>query len=400
MTAIFPVRGEPLTRRLGRRLIHGPGKLLRKLSRLPVDWGLTAAVVALCLLGTMLVWASTRPRLLAAGEDPQAYLKRQIANVLAGLALMAVIAFADRGTLRAWTPPVYLLACLSLLAVLTPLGRTANGAQSWLGLGPLQMQPAELAKPALVLALAALLSDPPDGERRPHGLQVLLALTAAAVPLGLVMLQPDLGTVLILAATVLAMLIVSGVRWRWIALMVLAGAAAAALAWWLGLLRPHQVQRLLAFTDPMADPQGSGYNALQALTTVGSGGLFGQGLLRGEQTAGRYVPEQHTDFVFTVAGEELGFAGAMLTLALLWTVLSHALRTAARAATLYGALSAAGIACWLAVQTFVNIGMAIGLAPVTGVPLPFVSYGGSSIAACLAAMGILMSIRRQDVHHL
>ncbi|GAA3138453.1 rod shape-determining protein RodA [Planomonospora alba] len=386
-----PVGGRPPFGRPGRPAFGRRPRL---------DWALCAAAVALCLLGAVLVWSATRPRLVAAGEDPQAYLKRQIANVVVGLALMTALALSGHGALRAWTAPLYALSCLGLVAVLTPLGMTVNGSQSWLGLGGLRVQPSEFAKLALVLGLAAVLGDPPDGGRRPRGPQVLLALGLAAVPLGLVMLQPDLGTFTILAVTAGCMLVVAGVRWRWIALLALAGAAAAAAAWWLELLRPHQVQRLLTFTDPAADPQGAGYNAAQALVTVGSGGLFGRGLFQGDQTGGRFVPEQHTDFVFTVAGEELGFAGTMLILLLLWIVLRRGLRVAGRAASPYGTLAAAGIVCWLAVQTFVNVGMVVGLAPVVGVPLPFVSYGGSSVAVCLAAVGVLAAIHRQDAHRL
>jgi rod shape determining protein RodA len=369
------------------------GLLSRRSPLRRLDWLLGGAAVALCTIGAVLVWASTRPRLLAVGGDPEEFLKRQIASITIGIAAMVAIALADHRTLRAWTPVLYVLSCLGLVLVLTPLGRTVNGSQSWLGIGGLQVQPSEFAKVTLVLGLATLLSDAPDGERRPRTTQVLLALLAAAVPLGLVMLQPDLGTFMILSATVLGMLVLAGLRWRWIGLLVLAGATAGVLAWWLDLLRPHQVQRLLTFTDPLADPLGSGYNAAQALVTVGSGGLFGRGLFQGDQTAGRFVPEQHTDFIFTVAGEELGFAGAVVILLLLWVVLRRALSIAGQADASYGGLIAAGIVCWFAVQTFVNIGMIIGLVPIVGVPLPFVSYGGSSIVACLAAVGVLMSIR-------
>ncbi|GGO07925.1 rod shape-determining protein RodA [Microbispora rosea subsp. aerata] len=364
------------------------------------DWGLAGAAGALCLAGAVLVWAATAPRLAAEGEDPHTYLRRQLLNAAAGAVVMVAFALADHGTVRSWTPRLYALGCLGLLAVLTPLGRTVNGAQSWLGVGDFQVQPSELVKPALVLTLAMLLGEQPDGERRPGAAQVLLALAVAAVPLGLVMLQPDLGTFTIIAAITLGMLVAAGVRWRWIAALGSAGVAAAALAWLLGLLRPHQVQRLLTFADPLADPRGAGYNAAQALITVGSGGPYGRGLLRGDQTGGGFVPEQHTDFVFTVAGEELGFAGSALVLLLLWAVLARGLRVAARAASPYGTLAAAGIVCWLAVQTFVNVGMVVGLLPIVGVPLPFVSYGGSSVVACLAAVGVLMSIRRQDVRRL
>ncbi|MEV4577487.1 rod shape-determining protein RodA [Nonomuraea jabiensis] len=361
-----------------------------------MDWRLVVPATVLCLAGVVLVWSATRPRMAAVGEDPQTYLKRQIVNVLVGLVLMTAVVLAGQARLRAWTLPAYLVTLLCLAAVPTPLGRTANGAQSWLSVGGLEVQPSELAKVTLVLILAALLGDRPDGERRPRGAQVLMALAATAAPLALIMLQPDLGTAMVMAATVGGMLVVAGVRRRWLVLLAGAGAGAAAGAWFLGLLRPHQVQRLLAFADPMADPQGAGYNAAQALVTVGSGGLFGRGLFRGDQTGGRFVPEQHTDFIFTVAGEELGFAGAMLLLVLLWAVVRRALSVAARGCPApYGTLAAAGIACWLSVQTFINVGMVVGLAPIVGVPLPFVSYGGSSVVACLAAVGVLVAVQDQ-----
>ncbi|RJL32722.1 rod shape-determining protein RodA [Bailinhaonella thermotolerans] len=357
------------------------------------DWWLLAAVSALAGLGVLLVWSSTRPRLIAAGEDPQAYLKRQIVNVALGLALLLVIAFAGRGTLRAWTPPAYLLGCLGLAAVLTPLGMTVNGSRSWLGVGGFQFQPSEIVKVTVVLGLASLFGD--HGERRPPAARFGLALLLAAVPFGLVMLQPDLGTGMILAVTVLGVLVVARVRLGWLALLAGAGVAAGALAWWLDLLQPHQVDRLLAFADPGADPRGAGYNAARALVTVGSGGLLGRGLFHGDQTGGRFVPEQHTDFVFTVAGEELGFAGSALILILLWAVIWRGLRIAAHAASPYGTIAAAGIVCWLAVQTFVNVGMVLGVVPVVGVPLPFVSYGGSAVVASMAAVGVLISIGRE-----
>jgi Bacterial cell division membrane protein len=251
-----------------------------------------------------------------------------------------------------------------------------------------------------VLALATVLADLPDRETRPRPAQLLLALGAAAIPLGLVLLQPDLGTFLILAVTVLGMLALAGTRPLWIALMLLGGVAVSALAWWLHLLQPHQIRRLTAFADPSADPQGVGYNATQALVTVGSGGTFGRGLFHGDQTGGRFVPEQHTDFIFTAAGEELGFLGATAVLVLLWIVLWRGLRIASRAESPFGALAAGGIVCWLAVQTFVNVGMTIGLAPIVGVPLPFLSYGGSSAISCLLAMGVLQAAHRHDTIRL
>jgi rod shape-determining protein RodA len=357
-----------------------------------LDWRICVPALVLCTAGVVLVWSSTRTAI----HDTGAYLTRQVGYGLAGLALMAALATVSRWSLRAWSVPAYLVACLGLAAVLTPLGVTVNGSRSWLGIGGLQFQPSEPAKLALVLALAAVLGSPsadaPGLPGRPAA-RLPAALGVAAVPVGLVMLQPDLGTALILAAITAGMLVIAGTPWRWLALLAAAAAGAGALAWWLDLLKPHQVERLLTFADPSADPQGSGYNAVQALQTVGSGGILGRGLFRGDQTGGHFVPEQHTDFIFTVAGEELGFAGATLLLVLLWGILWRGLGIAARAASPYERLVAGGIVCWLAVQSAINVGMVLGLAPIVGVPLPLLSYGGSATLTCLAAAGILMSVR-------
>ncbi len=354
-----------------------------------LDWRICLPAIVLCAAGVVLVWSSTRAEI----HDTGAYLSRQLGYGVAGLALMVALACVSRWQLRAWSVPVFVVACLGLAAVLTPLGVTVNGSRSWLGIAGLQFQPSEPAKLALVLALAALLGSPADTPGRSPAARLPAALAVAAVPIGLVMLQPDLGTALILGTITAGMLVLAGTPWRWIALLAAGALAAAALAWWLELLKPHQVARLLSFADPEADPQGSGYNALQALETVGSGGLTGRGLFRGDQTGGHFVPEQHTDFIFTVAGEELGFLGAALLLVLLWAIMWRGLQIAMRAGTPYERLVAGGIVCWFATQSAINVGMVLGLAPVVGVPLPLLSYGGSSTLTCLAAAGVLMSVR-------
>ncbi|WP_308164168.1 rod shape-determining protein RodA [Nonomuraea sediminis] len=350
------------------------------------DWVLCIASIALCVVGMVLVGAAAR--------EPREYLIRQGLSIALGLALMVGLTFVDHRLLRAYTPVAYLLVCVGLLLVITPIGRTVNGARSWIPLFGLQLQPSELAKLTLVLGLATILSELPDGQHRPRLPQLLLAMVVAAVPAGLIALQPDLGTVLILAATAMGATFLSRVSLRWIFAFVAAGVAAAVLAWQVGLLRPHQVQRVMAFAEPSNDQLGAGYTAHQALVTIGSGGAFGRGLFNGDQTGGGFVPEQHTDFIFTVAGEELGFAGAGAILALLALVLWRGLRIAGRAETPFGTVAAAGIVCWLGVQAFVNLGMTLGLVPIVGVPLPFVSYGGSATTAVLVATGVLQSIHR------
>jgi rod shape determining protein RodA len=237
-----------------------------------------------------------------------------------------------------------------------------------------------------------ILGEPRDGEVGPGRRDILLALALAALPAGLVMLQPDLGTTLVFGTVIIGMLAVSGAPKRWV-LGLLGSAVSGALAvWWLHLLKPYQINRFTAFADPSKDPRGAGYNAEQARIAVGSGGLLGKGLFHGEQTTGHFVPEQHTDFIFTVAGEELGFVGAALITALLGVVLWRGLRIAMQAADLFGLLVASGVVCWLAFQTFENIGMTVGIMPITGLPLPFVSYGGSATFVNMVAVGLLEAV--------
>jgi len=214
----------------------------------------------------------------------------------------------------------------------------------------------------------------------------------AAVPMALIMLQPDLGTTAVMAAIVLGVLAVAGVSTRWMVGLVAAGVVAATVAVRSGFLSTYQVDRLAAFANPQLDPQGFGYNVNQSLITVGSGGLTGQGLFHGSQTNGLFVPEQQTDFVFTVAGEELGFIGSALIVLLVGLVLWRGLRIAARADDMFGRLVAVGIVCWFTFQAFENIGMTLGIMPVTGVPLPLISYGGSSMFANLMAIGLLENV--------
>ncbi|GAB3965843.1 hypothetical protein GCM10029978_029560 [Actinoallomurus acanthiterrae] len=277
--------------------------------------------------------------------------------------------------------------------MLTPLGATVNGSHSWIVVGGgFQIQPSEFAKVGMVVLLAMILGEPRDGEVGPGRRDILLALALAALPAGLVMLQPDLGTTLVFGTVIIGVLAMSGAPKRWVGGLVGSGAALALAVWWFHLLKPYQVNRFTAFADPTADPQGAGYNAQQARIAVGSGGVFGNGLFHGEQTTGHFVPEQHTDFIFTVAGEELGFVGAALIIALLGVVLWRGLRIAREAADLFGGLVATGVVCWLAFQTFENIGMTVGIMPITGLPLPFVSYGGSSAFADFIAVGLLQTV--------
>ena len=359
-----------------------------------LDWALILAASALLVIGTLLVWSATAGREDLTGGDPTSYLKKQLVNIAIGIVLGVMITATDHRWVRILAPLVY-LASVAGLALVLVMGSTINGSRSWLLLGGLSIQPAEFAKLAVIIGMALLVAERTEGSRRQREvrhLDVIVMLAVAALPAALILLQPDLGTMLVLSATVFGVIAVSGAPRRW--LVALAGGAvgAAALAIALGLLESYQVDRFIAFTDPTIDPRGAGYNTTQARIAIGNGGVLGQGLFNGSQTRSGFVPEQHTDFVFTVAGEELGLVGSAVVIALLGIVLWRALSIAAHADDLFGRLAAAGIACWFGFQAFQNIGMCLGIMPVTGVPLPLVSYGGSSMFATLMAVGLLQNI--------
>jgi rod shape determining protein RodA len=359
-----------------------------------MDWLLILVVAGLSAIGTLLVWSATQPGLIQAGLDPRTYLKKQLLWVIIGLALMFTVSLADTRQLKTWTPFFYGGTLLALLAVLTPLGADVNGAKAWISLpGGFQIEPSEFAKVALIVITAMIFSGA-RGER-PGLRAVLLALACAAPLIGLVVTEPALGVAMVLLVVTTTIVVLSGIRLRLIAALVAIVAVAIAVAGGLHLLKSYQLTRFTSFLHPSADLAGAGYNAAQAKIAVGSGGMFGRGLFHGQLVAGNFVPSQQTDFIFTVAGEELGFAGTIVIVFLLGVVIVRALRIAARADDLFGLLVASGIAMWFAFQSFVNIGMTIGIMPITGIPLPFVSYGGSAVFADMIAIGLLQSVHRR-----
>ncbi|SFC38356.1 rod shape determining protein RodA [Nocardioides terrae] len=363
-----------------------------------VDWLLLGAAGVLVTVSCLLVWSATSHRDALTGGDGGMFLRKQLVNVVIGLLLMAVVWATDHRWLRIVTPLVYVGSIGGLALVLTS-GETINGSRSWIDLGGMSLQPSEFAKLAVVIAMALVLAERTEGRWRSRvGVgDVVAMLLVAAVPSALIVLQPDLGTTLVLSATVFGVLAAAGTPRRWLALLAAGAVTLAVTAVTAGVLKAYQIDRFMAFTDPGLDPKGAGYNVQQARIAIGNGGLFGQGLFHGRSTQGGFVPEQHTDFVFTVAGEELGLVGAGLLVALLGVVLWRALRIAARTDDLFGRIAAAGIACWFGFQAFQNVGMCLGIMPVTGVPLPFLSYGGSSMFASLVAVGLLQNIHARSV---
>ena len=355
---------------------------------------LNFAVIGLLFIGTLLVYAGTREWFRSYDLDPEYYLKRHTLNILIGSLLAYGTTLIDYRLLRAYTPIIWLASVIGLVIVLIPgLGSEINGSRAWISLpGGFQFQPAELAKIAIIVGIAMIMADRENAHDDPNDLDVLKALAISAVPVLLIIAQPDLGTVLIISAAILAMIAASGAPSRWVIGLLILAVLGVFTAIQTGAVSQYQIARLQSFVDPSADPQATGYQLRQSRITIGSGGILGKGLFNGPQTNGRFVPEQQTDFIFTVAGEELGFIGCSVILALYLLFFVRAFAICRRSSDLFGRLVCIGVIAWFSFQTFENIGMTMGLMPMTGVPLPFLSYGGSSMFANLIGVGLLQNV--------
>jgi rod shape determining protein RodA len=362
------------------------------------DLTLNLAVAALLAIGTLLVYAATREWFRSNNLDPEYYLKRHILNILIGALLAYGTTLIDYRLLRAYAPILWLISIIGLIAVFIPgIGEEVNNSNAWISLpGGFQLQPAELAKIAIIIGIAMVLSDRDQTQNDPTDLDVVKALAIAAIPVFLILLQPDLGTILIISAAVVAMIGVSGARPIWVVGLLLLAVVGGFTAVKTGAVSEYQVARLQSFIDPTSDPQATGYQIRQSRITIGSGGFFGKGLFEGPQTSGRFVPEQQTDFIFTVAGEELGFVGCSLILFLYLLIFIRAFIICRQSRDLFGRLVCIGVIAWFIFQSFENIGMAMGLMPMTGVPLPFLSYGGSSMFANLIGIGLLQNVHARS----
>ena len=358
------------------------------------DWVLLVTVVALSLIGTLLVYSATQP-----SADPRSYLIKQLINVALGLILMVAVSLLDYRQIRMFAPIVYAVAVLGLVAVLSPLGTSVSGAKAWINLpAGFQVEPSEFAKIGLVLVIAVVFGELRDSGRIPGPRHTAGVFALAMVPVALVEREPALGVVILLLLMTFGMIALSGLKLRWVAGLAAAGVLAVVAVFQLHLLRSYQLDRLTSFLHPAADPTGLGYETIHSKIMIGSGGMLGTGLLHGPLVTASFVPNQQTDFIFSVAGEEVGFAGCAVIIALLAVLIYRALRIASRADDQFGLLVASGIALWFGLQSFINIGMTIGIMPVTGLPLPFVSYGGSAMFADMIAIGVLQSVHRR--HHV
>ncbi len=354
------------------------GRAFRK-RRLHIDWTLLATLIFLTGAGLVILYS-------AAGGD-WSMMGRQLARLAIAYVIMIAVAQISPQTLLHWTPWVYLLGLLLLVAVLL-FGDIGKGAQRWLDLGIFRFQPSELMKIMVPMMVAWYLSAKPIPPRLPH---VLVALVLVILPAGLIVVQPDLGTALLIGAAGVFVILLTGISWRYLAAFGLAAAAAAPLAWFY-FLHDYQRQRVLTFLNPESDPLGAGYHIIQSKIAIGSGGVWGKGWLNGTQSQLDFLPERSTDFIFSVFAEEFGLVGILVLFTLYLLVILRGLYIAHQAQDCFTRLLAGSLVLTFFVYLFVNVGMVSGLLPVVGVPLPLVSFGGTSMVTLMAGFGILMSI--------
>lgn len=351
-----------------------------------LDWVMIGAIVAILALGLTMIASATR----SLTDNPYYYLQRQSAALTVGVLAFLLVLRIDYRKWRDFSLLAYIVAVAMLFLVVSPLGTNAKGAQAWFALpGGFHFEPSEWAKFLIIVALAGYVNEH-RSDIDPWRITVILGL--ALLPIGLVQLQPDLGTNMVFAAIVIGLLTVAGVKGRYLVVIALLAATGIYAVVTLGLLKQYQIDRLTSVWNPDSAKLDAAYNQNQSKQTIGSGGITGAGLFQGKQTGLGYVPEQHTDFIFTAVGEELGFAGTALLLALFGIVMWRTWRTARLSRDFYGTLVCAGIFSMFGFQIFENIGMTMGIMPVTGIPLPLVSYGGSSLVSTLACLALVINV--------
>ncbi len=359
-----------------------------------LPWGMVALIGAIAVIGLVTVYSATY-----ASNGPSSLYYKQLIWVAIGLIMMCSALIVDYHTVGRYAYILYAVSIVLLLLVMV-IGRTGMGAQRWLAIGPFAFQPSELAKLSVTLALARYFAE--DPKRGGYDLRdLVIPGTMVLVPLALVLKQPDLGTAIMLLLTASLIVVIAGIRVRalFIVFMIIATVASAVFLispvrhkiW--GSLKPYQQNRIRAFADPGSDPLGSGYHANQSKIAVGSGQITGKGYRKGTQSRMAFLPERHTDFIFAVIAEEWGFIGAALLTLLYLMLLMVGVDTAKNAKDRLGALMAGGIVSMISLYVFINVGMAVGIVPVVGVPLPLVSYGGTSIITTFLALGLLLNIQ-------
>lgn len=356
-----------------------------------IDYTLLISVVILCFYSLLVLYSSTRMNTMGGGDDYY-FVKRQIGWMIIGFTFLILILFIDYHQAEKYSTIIYFIAII-FLAIVIFSGRTTYGARRWLSIGPFIFQPSEFAKIALIIFLADFLSK--NREKLDNFFYFLIPFAYTGFLVLLIFMQPDLGTSLVYLAILIIMLFVVEVKIKYLAAVFLAALSSIPLVWI--FLKDYQKNRLILFINPNIDPLGGGYNVIQSKIAIGSGGLFGKGLFGGLQSQLHFLPAQHTDFIFSVVGEELGYLGALFLLGLYAVILWRGIKIAMEAKDLLGSLLAAGAVSFLFFHIVVNIGMAMGLLPATGLPLPFLSYGGSFMISNLVIIGILLNVEINKV---
>lgn len=361
---------------------------------LHIDIALVLSSIALAIIGSFMVYSATRGN--NAELYDRTYLNRQLLFSVIGSISMIAAAYVPYRRIRDWVPMVFWFLILLLVLVLTPLGVERNGTRAWFEFGTFQIQPSEMTKIAYIFMMANYL------ERFNGRLDIKHlgnALLLGVIPIGLILLETDVGTALVFIAITMGMLLVAGAQARHIFVLTLVGIFLSALVWSSGLLQDYQQDRLTSFIDPASSQTEAAYQQTQAQIAIGSGGLTGQGFGQGQQTRGEFVPEQHTDFIFSVIGEELGFVGSLVVLGLFAMVMWRCMRTARKSPDLLGTLLCCGVMTLFIFQMFQSVGMTLGIMPITGIPIPLVSYGGSSSISCFIGVGLVLNVhmRRYQV---
>jgi rod shape determining protein RodA len=371
----------------------GGKKLKEKLDKLTenLDFTLLFAVVFLCFYGLLVLYSSTRLA-VTAESDPYFFIKRQLLWTLSGFIFLLIIIFNDYHNLERYSKVIYFGAIVLLIMVIIS-GRSTYGARRWLAIGPFDFQPSEFAKIALIVFLADFLSK--NKPKFNNFFYYLLPFAYTGLLILLVFMQPDLGTSLVYLAILIIMLFVAGIKIKFLVFTFLVGLSSVPVLWI--FLKDYQKNRLILFLNPNLDPLGGGYNVIQSRIAIGSGGFLGNGIFSGLQSQLNFLPAQHTDFIFSVVGEELGFVGTILLLGLYAIVLWRGIKIALEARDLLGSLLATGAVSLLFFHIVVNIGMAMGMLPATGLPLPFLSYGGSFMISNLIVIGILLNVELHKI---
>ncbi len=362
------------------------------------DFTLFVTIMLIIVFGLIILTSATHAT-MARGDDPYAHVKKQTISVVIGLAAIGFILKMDYTRLVKYAKFIYVANLLLLISVMV-IGEEHKGAQSWISIGSFSLQPSEFAKIAMIITFAVYLTAR-EGKLRNFS-DLIPTFIFFGMPMFLILLQPDLGTALVFVAIYFGMLFVAGANPKNLLALILIGAilVGGVLVAQLGFgldkpLKPYQLDRLTIFVDPYKDPKGAGYHVIQSLVSLGSGGIWGKGLFKGTQTQLNFLPEQKNDFIFSVVGEEFGFVGSVGLLILFYIFIMRGIKIAMKSKDMLGSLLATGIVSMITFHLLINIGMAAGIMPITGIPLPFFSYGGSSMLANLLGVGILLNVNQR-----